>query len=185
MRGISRGSLSALAGTVLLFGAAGCGGGSAHEPVPSPAVPSQSPTATAQVAGRLVGTYSLPSGPDLLVSRQRHPRGGTQLHLYLEQTGRELTTADGGTLVPFVATDTPATLHVATACAPRALIVRTATVSGGARARWTVREARYRVTNGAVTAAGTQVLAQELSARMLAQHYPDIVHGSLLVGCTQ
>jgi len=197
MRGISRAGATALVGAVLLpITVAGCGGSahptSAHPTSahPTSAHPTSGPstagpTTAVQVAGKRLGSFTLPNGPKLIASRERHPRGGSQLHLYLARTGTELTDAEGGAVVPFVATDTPATLHVSTGCGPGILIVRTATVAGADSGRWTVAEQRYRVTGSGASPASSRVLARRVPSGQLAHRYPDIVHGSLLMGCAE
>jgi len=179
MRITTRAGLSGVASLLAAGVLAGCGSSSA--PPPEAASPS-----AGAVAGKALGTYTLPgNGPELLVTRESHPRGGSQLHLYVEPALTELTVAGGGPLLPFVATDTPPTSHLSTGCAPGALIVRTATatVPPGVVAAWDIRESRYRIRAGAAVRISTKLLARSVPARDLAHRYPDIAHGAVLAGC--
>jgi len=161
-------------------------GSSAPSHAPSDRPTSASPAG--RVAGKVIGHYEMPAnGPELVVSRVEHPRGGSQLHLYVAPALSELTDASGGPVVPFIATDTPPTTHASTGCAPGVLIVRTATatVPPGVVAAWDIRETRYRIRGGVATQIGTRLLARSVPARDLAHRYPDVAHGAVLAGCSR
>jgi hypothetical protein len=106
--------------------------------------------ATPQVFGvRLTGHDG-----DLLVTRQDHPRGGYQLHVFAAGPDGLAELKDANQpLIPFVATDTrPVSATVD--CQGGEIVVAQAVA--GAGGQWDVRRTTYKVAGDAATRAGTK-----------------------------
>jgi hypothetical protein len=131
-----------------------------------------------------VRAVGLPEEPaQLLAATETHPRGGFQVHLIgLRGTRIVELLHDGAPLVPFVATDVPGP-GTSTRChSPGTFVVRTATPAGQGE-RVVVRDQRYRIDDGAVTAGEPRVLAKGLSYGEVARRFPDVAGNRMLQGC--
>lgn len=138
--------------------------------------------------GDLVGRYRIPgTAVRLLITRVVHPRGGQQLHVYVEPARGELRDADGNPLLPFVATDTLPADHLATSCRGGLLVVTTATTvePAGARVAWRIRETSYRIDGDRVARSKTRLLAASLPTRDLAARHRDLARDAVMTGCAQ
>jgi hypothetical protein len=95
---------------------------------------------------------------DLLVTRQDHPRGGYQLHIYA-LGGTELVELQdaGKPLVPFVATDTRP-ISATVDCQGSDIVVQEAVAGSGGQ--WDIRRTTYEVSEGAATKAGTKTTSK-------------------------
>lgn len=107
---------------------------------------------------------------DLLVTRQDHPRGGYQLHVFAKSADALVELTDAGKpLVPFVATDTrpiPYTVD----CHGGAIVVSQAVAKSGGT--WDLSRTTYSVAGSTAAASGTVVAASGLSPKRIDQLMP-------------
>lgn len=157
----------------------GCGEGHA-DPGPS--------SAETPRTGTFVGEAQLRGwGHPLYLTRETHPRGGWQLHVYVE-TGRpwpELTNSDGNPVVPFVATDTRPVLPVAVSCDLDGFTVRTAepTEQSGVVFAWDVDATTYRFTGSGVDAGTRTRVRNSVPDEQLRRAMPDLFAHRLFTDC--
>jgi hypothetical protein len=97
---------------------------------------------------------------DLVVTRQDHPRGGYQLHVFARGPDGLVELVEGDQpLVPFVATDTRP-IPYAVGCAGSSIVVTRATAEPSGR--WDVRRTTYVVTGTTATRSGADVVASDV-----------------------
>ena len=138
--------------------------------------------------GDLVGRYRIPgTAIRLLITRLVHPRGGQQLHVYVEPARNELVGADGDPLLPFAATDTVPADHLATSCRGGLLVVTTATViePADARVAWRIRRTSYRIDGDHAVRTKTVLLDASLPARDFAARHRDLARDAVMTGCAR
>ncbi len=127
------------------------------------------------------------NAPQLLVTRQEHPRGGFQVRLWSSDGSRlrELTDADGHSLVPFVATDVKEQ-PVSIDCAGDRLVVTTAVphTPMGVMFAWDVRRTTYRVDDGRARVMDTAEIADNVRPDQLRKRYPALAGQQFFKSCT-
>lgn len=125
--------------------------------------------------------------PQLLMTRQDHPRGGFQVRLWSSDGTRmrELTDADGHSLVPFVATDVKE--HpVSIDCAGEQLVVTEAVphTPEGVRFAWDLRRTTYRVQDGRAKVADSATVADKVPSDQLQRKFPELTGQQFFKTCT-
>ena len=146
--------------------------------VPAPA---GQPGVTSGFGVRLPGAES-----DLLVTEQRHPRGGTQTRVYAAADGAlaELQDPDGNALVPFVATDTPPA-PVSVTCTDEGIAVTEAVTHqpAGVVFTWDVRRTSYAVSGGRAERTGREEIADNVLPGQLRKRFPELARAEVLADC--
>jgi hypothetical protein len=106
----------------------------------------------------------------LVVTRQDHPRGGYQLHVFV-LVGKKLSELQDGDqpLVPFVATDVRP-ISATVDCQGGNIIVNRAVA--GAGGTWDVRRTTYTVAGSTATKSGTTVVASDATPKRVDQLMP-------------
>ena len=105
----------------------------------------------------------------LVVTRQDHPRGGYQLHVFALEGKSLVELQDGGkALVPFVATDTRP-ISATVDCQGSDIVVQEAVA--GSAGQWDIRRTTYAVTEGVATKAGTKTTSR-LTPKRVDQQLP-------------
>lgn len=157
----------------VIFARAGAGYLSAEAP--------DGPPVVAASAARLPGRDA-----DLLVTEQRHPRGGTQTRLWAATPEglAELQDPDGNAVVPFRATDTPPA-PVAVTCTEDGLAVTEAVAHepAGVMFTWDVRRTTYAVADGRAERTGRREVADNVLPAQLRARFPELARSEVLAGC--
>ncbi len=142
------------------------------------------------VHGHPVARAAVPGGGErLLLTRQRHPRGGLQYHLYAV-TGSgdvELTDAEHNPVVPFIATDTRPTTRVSVDCTDGGFEVTEAepTKPSGVMFGWDVYRTSYRLDAGQAVPLRHQKLRSSLPDKSLVREFPVLDRGRMLASCAK
>jgi hypothetical protein len=164
---------------------AGCGddGGSPA----SGGEPSGSSTATPML-GSEVGRVDVPGAQrPVVLTRQSHPRGGYQLHLYVDlgDGARELVDVDHNPVIPFVATDTRPANPVSADCTKDGFAVTTADPSGsrGGQSSWDVHRTGYRVDGDRAVPLDRVAVATAVPDAQLHQELPELFSHAMFRHC--
>lgn len=127
------------------------------------------------------------NAPQLLMTRQDHPRGGFQVRLWSSDGSRlrELTDPDGNPLVPFVATDVkehPLTID----CGGEGLVVTEAVPHkpSGVMFTWDVRRTTYRVEDGRAEVTHSSEIADNVLPDQLQRKFPELAGQEFFKSCT-
>lgn len=143
--------------------------------------PAGEPGVTSGFAVRLPGAAS-----DLLVTEQRHPRGGTRTRVYAAADGAlaELQDPDGNALVPFVATDTPPAPRSVT-CTDEGIAVTEAVAHepAGVIFTWDVRRTTYAVSGARAVRTGREEIADNVLPGQLRERFPELARAEVLADC--
>jgi hypothetical protein len=173
---------------VVLLVLTGCGSGD-RKPTGEQAAPSPTGTPTV-LAGQppVSSTFriTVPGLPSpLLVTEQKHPRGGFQLRVFAPEKGTwtELE-VDGHPLVPFIALDVkehPLSID----CEDGGVVVTEAVPHEphGVVFAWDVRRTSYAVDGAEVTAGTADEVADNVLPRQLEAKYPDLVRHTMFESC--
>jgi hypothetical protein len=128
-------------------------------------VPTDAPGTTSAFGVKLPGHEGA-----VLVTRQDHPRGGYQLHVFADGPDGlvELRSGDQP-LVPFVATDVRP-ISSTVDCKGSTIVVSEAVAGPGGL--WDIRDTTYAVDGGTATRAGSKLAASKLSPKRVDQLMP-------------
>lgn len=125
--------------------------------------------------------------PQLLVTRQDHPRGGFQVRLWSSDGSqlRELTDSEGHSLLPFVATDVKEN-PVSVDCAGSDLVVTEAEPHkpSGVMFTWDVRRTTYRVDAGRAVVSKSEKVADNVLPDQLQRKFPELAGQQFFKSCT-
>lgn len=139
--------------------------------------------------GKQVANVQVPGdGHRLLLTRQAHPRGGFQYHLYVEVAGDqvELTDANHNPVVPFVATDTRPTTLVSADCGPGGFTVSEAEpVRGSGALSWDVYRTSYRLDGSQAIPLRHRKVYTGLSDKRLRSRLADLHDGRMFASCQE
>lgn len=145
-------------------------------------VPTDGPPVTT-VQGFRLGA----DAPQLLVTRQDHPRGGFQVRLWSSDGSelRQLTDSEGNALVPFVATDVKEN-PVSIDCAGDGLVVTEAVPHKptGVAFAWDVRRTTYRVEDGRARVTSSREVADNVLPDQLRRKFPELAGQQFFKSCT-
>lgn len=141
------------------------------------------------VQGKRVAAVEVPgNGHRLLLTRQVHPRGGFQYHLYTEVSGGqvELTNADHNPIVPFVATDTSPTTLVSADCVPGGIAVTEAEPAHDSGAgSWDVYRTSYRLDGTQAIPLRRRTVHTGLADSRLRSELADLHDGRMFPSCRE
>jgi hypothetical protein len=131
----------------------------------SATVPSDAPGTTSVFGVRLHGHDGA-----LLVTRQDHPRGGYQLHVFASGSDGLAELKNGSQpLVPFVATDVRP-ISSSVDCRGSTIVVREAVA--GSSGTWDIRDSTYTVDGSSAASTGSKAVATKVTPKRVDQLMP-------------
>jgi hypothetical protein len=141
-------------------------------------------SSTAVVGNRLAELDVPGAQKPVVLTREDHPRGGYQLHLYVDlgKGAHELTDVDHNPVIPFVATDTQPGTPVSATCTADGFAVTEAdaTSSGGS---WDVHRTTYRVDGDRAVPLDRTTVDKGVSDDQLRQQLPDLFTQAMFTDC--
>jgi hypothetical protein len=164
---------------------AGCGDDTADTHASSG---STAPTSGSTMAGSQVRHVDVPgSDRPVVLTREDHPRGGYQLHLYVELPGgpHELTDVHHNPVIPFVATDTRPGTPVSADCTKDGFAVTEAqpTKPAGVMFAWDVHRTSYSVSGDQAVPLREVTLATSVPDEQLRRDMPELFSRSMFTHC--